>query len=405
MIVVGGTYAETCCKPTIRNVVGSGIRAAGVLAGIAPDTVFHTAVDDQMAEIARATAAGLGLNAEWTTRTEPVAFTYYTPLSSPSIDGRSSVTKRPIEAEAEAALVFGMVEAVPKVKARKLVFDPQQPRELKDLEISNLTAEELVIVANATETRNLGRDADLRTAASNLLASSGAKAVVTKGGAWGALVTTESGQEAVGPHPTPRVSPIGTGDVFAAALAWAWGTQGADTVEAARVASGVVAAWTSTETLPVAASAFSDHSGLEDALPPKDVRVYLASPYFTLGEQWLVDLARDSLHGLGASCFSPFHDVGPGGDEVAEADLKGIEECGSMLAIVDGNDGGTLFEVGYATKLGIPISALSTDTEGGGEYLKLLRGSGAEVHSDFSTAVYRAIWLGMGSTPLAANRG
>ena len=76
-----------------------------------------------------------------------------------------------------------------------------------------------------------------------------------------------------------------------------------------------------------------------------------------------------------------------------------------MLAIVDGNDGGTLFEVGYATKLGIPISALSTDTEGGGEYLKLLRGSGAEVHSDFSTAVYRAIWLGMGSTPLAANRG
>ena len=53
-----------------------------------------------------------------------------------------------------------------------------------------------------------------------------------------------------------------------------------------------------------------------------------------------------------------------------------------------------MFEVGYATDRRCPVVgyAQSTNVEG----RKLLEGTGAEVHADLSTAVYRAVWAAMG---------
>ncbi len=128
-------------------------------------------------------------------------------------------------------------------------------------------------------------------------------------------------------------------------------------------------------------------------------RVYLAAPFFDLPQRWLVELARHSLMGLGAEVFSPLHNVGSGGDEVAAADLDGLRGCSAVLALVDGWDAGTVYECGWASREGIPVIAFGADTSG--EDAKMLVGDGAEMHSDLSSAVYRSIWAaaGMELTP------
>ena len=115
--------------------------------------------------------------------------------------------------------------------------------------------------------------------------------------------------------------------------------------------------------------------------------VYLAGPFFNLQQRWLIDVVKDALW---PGVWSPSHEVGPGGIEVAQADLDGLELCDSVLALLDDNDPGTVFETGYATKIGIPVVVYADklDDEGG----KMLLGSGSDHSADLSTAVYKAQW-------------
>lgn len=120
-------------------------------------------------------------------------------------------------------------------------------------------------------------------------------------------------------------------------------------------------------------------------------RVYLASPMFDLGQRLVVEEARDHLLAMGLGVFSPLHDVGPGpGHVVAPADLKGIDECDALLAILNGSDPGTIFEVGYAVAKGIPVVALAQNVKA--EDLKMVEGSGCTVVHDFVSALYNVAW-------------
>lgn len=75
---------------------------------------------------------------------------------------------------------------------------------------------------------------------------------------------------------------------------------------------------------------------------------------------------------------------------VAEADLAGLEECDRVFAILDGLDAGTLFEVGYARKMGIPVYGYGETIEP--ENSKMITGSGCHLIPDFATAIYFAGW-------------
>lgn len=393
MIVVGGVYAEHCANPLRRSVLGSGMRAAGAVAGVVTRVQLHCAIDSETRESAHVVAAGLGVSLAAVERTEPVAFSYYTPLSSPSIDGREASMRQPIDVSARAALVFGMIEGTPRVRARRLVVDPQQPRDMLDLNLEGIEARRLAVCANARETELIGRKKTLEGSARAVLRKTGADFVATKCGACGVLLTTQSSQQYVAAQPTDSVMPLGTGDVFAAALTYAWAQLKRTPLVAAQIASASAARWAMSEVLPLPIRSIV-RSGLPGRKRKKPaVRVYIAGPYFTLGERWLVDLVRDSLSGLGAQTFSPFHDIGHGGEEVAEEDLKGLRKCDAVIALLDGEDGGTLFEAGWATKSRIPIVCFSASRAA--EWRKMLLGTGAEVHSDLSTAVYRAVWRGL----------
>lgn len=392
MIVAGGTYLERCSEPGPEGpksrLAGSGLRAAAALSQLDPDLRFVSAIDQVLAEEAEVTVAGLGIETAWSEREQPVSFNYWTPLSPPTIDGASATAE--IEVHGEAALVFGMLEGRSRAKAKALVFDPQQPRDLGPLDLDGLEAERLAIVANAGETRALGGVDDVAEGARRLLEGSGAEVVITKRAARGLLVTTAESQVSVGPVPTERVWPIGSGDVFGAAFAWAWAEQGHDPIDAARAGSRAAAAWCGHQIKVLSAADLE----AGDELEVQDGRVYLAGPFFSLGQRWLVALVRGSLLGLGGEVFSPFHEIGFGGDEVAAVDLEALGNCQAILALMDEADTGTAFEGGWATRSETPVIVYAED--GDAEALKMLRGSGAEVHSDLPTAVYRALWASMG---------
>lgn len=394
MKVAGGAYLELCREPgdhgTGQTLLGSGMRAAAALRGVADELTLHSAVDAALRDDAEVVAATLGLHVQWRERTEPVAFRYWTPLSAPTIDGPNARAE-PIVLSDGNTLVFGMLEGRPRADVDGLVFDPQQPRDLGAIDLDGLRAGRLGLVANSAETMAMTGEREVAVAAQRMRELAGADVVVTKRAARGALVTTATGQELVGPWPTPRVWPIGSGDVFAAGFAWAWLESGAEPVEAARVGSHAASRWCAQRDLDLDRDDFEPGPG---QLRPEDGRVYLAAPFFNLSQRWLVELVSDALVGLGGAVFSPFHEVGVGEDHIAAADIEGLRQCTALLALLDESDAGSVFEAGWATGDGLPIVVYTEHPER--EDLKMLRGTGAEVHTDLPTAVYRALWASMG---------
>jgi len=392
MIIVGGSYSEGCMRPVDRRLRGSGLRAAIALRGVVPDLLLHTSLSESETVDFRAVTGAFGIEAQVVPRDSPVTFNYFTPLSPPAIDGMDARLLGPIRAADDVVLRFGMLERDQQVDVScgTLILDPQG--ETRALPSGEARPGRLAIVANEREIRRLGGSDDTNRAAGLLLESTDAQAIVVKSGARGARVLMTEGEVLVGPRPTQRVHPIGSGDVFSASFAWAFGIKGADAVEATRVAS----AYTSQVVSSVLEPALAD-----EPVPALDEfseapTVYLAGPFFGLGQEWLVDLVRHALVDLGAVPFSPLHDVGRGGTEVAQKDLDGIDRSAAILALVDDLDVGTIFEIGYAVRCGKPVVAY-IDPQRSGD-LTMLAGSGVEITDDLSTAVYRAVWRAMGSS-------
>ena len=142
--------------------------------------------------------------------------------------------------------------------------------------------------------------------------------------------------------------------------------------------------------------AWSSEPSIQAASPYEPVRpgrgrIYLAAPFFDIGQRWLVEELRSNLRDLGADAFSPCHEVGPGpAHVVAPRDIEGLEDADVVLGVLNGLDPGTVFEVGYAVKRGMPVVALAQNVKE--EDLKMIVGTGCDVVGDLATAAYRAVW-------------
>jgi nucleoside 2-deoxyribosyltransferase len=183
---------------------------------------------------------------------------------------------------------------------------------------------------------------------------------------------------------------VGSGDVFAAVFAARWAVHGDSASDAAQLASRAVATYVDSMSLPVPPVEALRAMNLQEARA-RGGKVYLASPFFTLSQRWLVDEARRCLTELGLDVFSPVHDIGPGPAEaVAPADLAALDDCDAVFAILDGLDSGTLFEVGHARAKSKPVYALAQTVSE--EDLKMVVGSGCRVFDDFVTALHHVAW-------------
>lgn len=390
--IVGGIYLETCIQPLWNAIYGSAGRAAQAVPHLVsqPLKLFSYLPDDFMPTAARlAEECGAILTA--TRSSTPIGFEYLHPLSSPII--RPSVAKiaksAAISVSGDVVLRYGMLEGDAVVDADIAVYDPQSAFDVPHFSDNGSRAKRLAIVMNSREAAAMTGLTDPIQAADKLL-NAGAEVVVVKRGAQGALVRTQSDTAIVPLFRTERVWKIGSGDVFSAVFSALWGCQNFSPAEAATLASKAAAFYCNSRSLPIPPVP-ELRSALMLPVSEGNGSIYLAAPFFDLGQRWLIEETRTILRNMGASVFSPAHEVGPGpADLVAPADIKGLNESDVVLAILNGFDPGTVFEVGYASRRAMPVIALSQNARE--EDLKMVVGSGCEVTDDFASALYRALW-------------
>lgn len=347
-------------------------------------------------------------------RTGSVAFDYLSPITSPSISGVDAQLHSPIEIDGDNVLAYGMIEHGGKtVRAKRLVLDPQNPRGAASQDLDSFRADAMVLSTNLRELANLtpgglaAQDsASILKAAEAVQSRKRLEGVIVRCGARGSLVVHGQKSKWLNATPTTAVWSLGSGDVYSAALAHAW-MKGADLVDAAESASNTTAWWVSSlpnssvpEEILEGRISLNEYRGdRADTLRKTAVvpRVYLAGPFFNVPERWMVETCLSVLTGLGGDVFSPIHHVGVGGDEVAVQDIDGLRNSDVVFALLDGFDPGTVFEVGWAARHGIPTVGYLHHAELEGT--KMLVGLGAELHDDLTTALYRAIWVGQGEEP------
>ena len=389
-VVVGGAYRETCTQPSRHWTYGSGVRAAALL-GASAERLVTVADSDTLAEIG---CVLHGVLVDPTPRLQRIEFVYDTPLSPPRLQMHRSDRGIDVpDVNADDVVVFGMIEAQPAVTARRAVVDPQHSLSL-DQVVETTAADELVIVASLGEILDLANSHDLETAVDTILSRTGAAGVVVKAGALGALVF-QPGAEAEGipAFATPRVFPIGSGDVFTAAFATHY-FDNSSLIAAAHSASRRTAGYVTVRHLGVVdldnniqATVVPTVRSVQD--PP---RVYVAASFANPEQIWSGRTIDRGIRDIGGRSIYPPREVGQKEDArvTARADLENLDACDAVVLLADVARTGPFFEAGWATCRGIPIVVMNSDPDP--DRYTMLNGTGAHLVSDLATAAYRAVW-------------
>jgi nucleoside 2-deoxyribosyltransferase len=397
--IVGGTYREICAESSWDQLFGSGLRAAAIARQQCERVQLTTYVSDAQRPTLDAYAEEYNIEITAELIEQTLSFRYEHGLARPHIDPPLHLLHAtpPLNAEGDAVLRFGLLEGDGVVSGNRVVYDPQSSYDPRAFHENGSTAQHLAVIANFSEAQVLARMGlceDGEQIGQAILRNHAADVVVIKRGALGLLVIEESGTHLLPAVKTSRVFPIGSGDVFSAVFAINWAVKKAGAGSAAEAAAQAVASHCNNPRKALAGEIQLDITF--DTVKPssrvKQRRVYLASPFFTTATRWLMNQAYRALKNQGVTVFSPFHDVGYGkARDVAPADLRGLESCDAVLAVVDGFDAGTLFEVGYARSKGIPVVAFVQNEPA--EPLKMLEGTECLIVDDFVTAIYQAVWL------------
>lgn len=401
LTVIGGIYRELCARPRWEEYYGSAGRAAAAIATLGGEVELIGYAD----KAAKAQVANrmhyLGPHAKFTPHDvgDVAGFHYIHGLQTPTIYWPSAQCS-PITVEAQSVVTFGMLRGEAITTSDHAVYDPQNVADPRSFSSNGSSAKHLALVLNRHEAKAmLGRgDAPVEELATELARMEGAEVVIIKQGPMGALVHHNGQFDRVPAYRTTRVWKIGSGDQFVANFAYAWIEEGRSPAAAADRASRATAFYCENQRFPALAEL--------DAFGPQPITigryadgfraaVYLAGPFFTLGQLWVVEQAKAALEAMGLRVISPYHDVGHGSaDDVVSQDLMHLDQCDLVLAIGDGMDAGTVFEVGYARARGKPVVFYAENEIG--EDRKMMEGSDCRMTDDFVSSIYLTVWEAVG---------
>lgn len=395
--IVGGTYDEVCFEPHWKERFGSGLRACWVMDKLntsGHQIRFSTFADSATTAFLEMLSPKPFAQLQTIPINSSVKFYYDHPLITPKIFPRPDTidrAKNNLFADGENILCYGFLEGSASVKGRKVVYDPQSPVMPIPFSKTGSEAEELVYVINYREASLLSGEKAIQEIKDYFFKYEKAKALVIKMGPKGALLALSDGSEIHIPvYKTSNVWPIGSGDVFAAVFSFHW-FNNQDLEYAARQASWQTAAYCNSKDFQFCnIDSNIDIRQLDIEQYPQG-QVYLAGPFFTYSERWLVNEIRRSLLDMNLKVFSPWHDVGHGiANEVVPKDIAALDNSSIVFAVLDGLDSGTLFEIGYAVKQGIPVIGYVENEST--ESIKMLEGTGCILEKDLTTAVYKCFW-------------
>ncbi|MBQ1500344.1 MAG: nucleoside 2-deoxyribosyltransferase [Sphingomonas sp.] len=390
--VAGGLYLERCIEPRWDDVYGSGGRAAAALSAAVPGIKLMTYRPTSLEDGEASLKSAYGISIDGPVVEAEITFDYFHTLATPKITPRPDAIIRcePFEVADDVVLRFGMLEGDARVRARTAVYDPQSAFDPRPFAENGSKADRVALILNRLEARRFSGENDPERGIEILLARGEADVIVLKMGGHGALVATKEGRWTVPAYRSDTVFKIGSGDVFSAAFTQFWALEGRTPAESADFASRAVSQYVNTRSLPI--SSANELLGIDaEPINPGKGRIYLAAPFFNLAERWIVEEIRNQLMTMNVPVFSPLHDVGEGpGEVVAPLDLKGLDECQAVLAILNGTDAGTVFEVGYAVARGTPVVALAQNMRP--EDVKMPAGTGCRIVDDLVSSIYHAIW-------------
>lgn len=399
--VVGGVYYEQCLHPQWNEVYGSAGRAAQAIARMGESVELHTYLDELCQKILSEWKIIGNFNFYSTPINKNVTFQYMHGLAEPLIMASKAIPEKPLKVKASHIISFGLIEGNAIVDADYVVYDPQNVKNPAAFNSNGSQANHLALVLNRYEAALLSgmTNASPVDMAKIISTKHNAEVVVIKLGPEGAVVFQEGQVGNVPSFMTDKVWPIGSGDTFVAHFGLNWMARKLSPVEAALQASKATAYYCLTQTLPTQEN-LNKFTKPEIKVSTKfsngyKPMVYLAGPFFTLAQRWMIEQARDNLTAIGLQVFSPFHDIGLGSaEDVVHLDIDAIRKCDLLFAIGDGLDAGTLYEIGYARALNKPVIVYSENETK--EDLKMMEGSNCILSPDYTSAIYKTLWEAVG---------
>lgn len=401
--VIGGVYREKCIKPYWDDVFGSGGRAALAIANMGSKVNLHSYInEDLLTEFKFKTALFPKdiFTISPKTFSEKVYFNYshgLDPINPPIVKKQKNITLK-----ADNILIFGMLECNFEVNAQYAVYDPQNTFSTQSFSEHGSTAQHLALVLNENEARALNcsdKNESLDDVVDSLHSKEKADVIVVKCGPEGAVVSYSGKKYKIPAFKTEKVWKIGSGDCFSAHFANNWIINKDAPEVAAAKASLATAYYCFSSVLP------APHTLAEFNADPivktgnvRNSQVYIASPFFTLPQLWLVEQIKFNLSEMGLNVFSPYHEIGLVSEDnngqdyvmVCAQDLAAIKNCDIVFAVLDGHDVGTLAEIGHATALNKKIIILSENNKK--DDLVMFHNDHTEIINDYVTAIYKTLW-------------
>jgi len=391
--VVGGCYAEVCLTPPWNHIYGSAGRAAAAISTRNATVELHTLLSEQFQADFLFAMSAYDVTHHFIKSNCSVTFEYLHPLSSPyrSVEGEPPSPGTLPHIRHENILLFGMVEYTPTVHGARVVYDPQS-NQPKLFSTNGSTAKELIYVLNEIELERLTGLPGINDGAAKLLEDENLTAAIVKRGPLGATVFAKNSQASFVPcYRARRVFKIGSGDIFAAAFSHFWQTENLNVLDAADLASRTVACYAETQdaSIPSKEELLREYN---DPVEGKPGSIYLAAPFFSLEQRWILEETKLLLENFGCRVFSPFHAVGTNRSnaELAQDDLEGLAGCDALLGLINDNDTGTIFELGYGVAQNKKV-ILYTERSSSRD-LTMLEGSGCLIFPDYCSAIYNAVW-------------
>ncbi len=391
--LIGGTYREINYDDITMEIFGSGFRSAKFLLENNCFVNFTTSGNNETNCFLKETQKVYrNLNFECKKHKELITFQYDFALDEPTIypNPLKISTNEEWSVIGNNVIAFGMLESSYKVKAKKVIYDPQtsiNPKKFSDIG----TADELVYIINKNEVYSISSSDCLNEIKEYFFNKEKAKAFIVKNGPYGATLYTKKSEYSIPCYITNNVNKIGSGDIFTSSFGYYWMVKELSLEESALLASRSTALYCEKKAYVDCSNDIEFEYQEFKNNDLKGKQVYLASPFFSLSELILVDKIRNSLLSFGVKVFSPFHDIGIGNEMIiAKKDIEGINNSDIVFVVLDNLDSGTLIESGFSMANNKRIIGYHRSCEE--NKLLMLKPGNVDIYKNLTTALYQTIW-------------
>ncbi|RLA76108.1 MAG: hypothetical protein DRG78_19640 [Epsilonproteobacteria bacterium] len=398
--VIGGFYNELCLYPQWHYNFGSGARAAAAIAEFGDKICLHSYVHKNKEQEFEYFSKLYKIDSKMIQSSEIINFEYYHSLSKPNIYTLNTpiIKQETYSLNEDIIICYGMMEADnPILNADYVIFDPQSESSPSMIFENDSNINHLAVILNVEEAKRFTKQDNIDNIAKYLFEHSDILDVlILKDGPFGAhLFTKDNGYSHIDSYETNNIFKIGSGDIFVAVFSYLWAKDKLTPFEAAQKASLATAYYCNTKILPIGKEMlYSDELNFSKIKIHKEKfnkTIYLAGPFFSMADRWLIEEAKVQLEKFGANVFSPLHEVGFGeASFVAKEDLTGLDNADILYAVLNNYDPGTVFEIGYAISKKIPVVIFIENETA--INMTMFEGSGCMIENDFSSSVYKVIW-------------